>query len=156
MYVKTYKYGDYLEVYQYENEPKRSRRHNIRRDFETVSVRLGTSGKSEIRQKKPNATKRKDNGGRASLAFTRLVAANTTVSCNPVMASLTYAENMGKIGVAHKDFNAFAKRLRYQPTTKPRSHSGRGHFTCFPPSLTRNFKSLPEKVPCHFLLWFKV
>lgn len=100
-YAKIIKYGDNLEIYEYQEAPRLHRR-----------------GARDPNKEKPTEDekyeKRKDNAFQAQRNFRRLVAANLNKENIPILVSLTYAENMQDIKIGYKDFKLFILALKYK------------------------------------------
>jgi len=114
-YTKIIKYSNILEIYQYAENPrsngrKPSNNENPLGDQVLVVPRKNDPSQEAISLQK----KRTDNARRLSMAFRRIISANLEESVNPVFASLTYAEHITDPREGRKDFNAFARTLRYR------------------------------------------
>jgi len=112
MYAKKISYGDSFEVRLYEREPyfgSRVSRRSVASNGVLPCVVVRGEDSSPARE--PRA-RRADNARRASVVFRRIVAANLGEFACPVLASLTYAENMQDVRRGRKDFNRFARALR--------------------------------------------
>jgi len=110
-YIKTITYGNYLELYKYEHVP-----FNIGRNKQTFfdsNFNEIVEDIEDVREPRQKKERRQDSYKRASLAFKRLLSANMGESNFPVLITLTYSENIKEIKFARKDYNAFAKSLRY-------------------------------------------
>jgi len=103
--------GSNVEMYQYEkNLPIR-----IAKKLRTRSDDLShvvSSGTNPLQQKNSSG-KRKDNAGRATLSFRRIVQVNLIGTALPVLLTLTYSDNFKDIRGAYSDLTAFTKALRY-------------------------------------------
>lgn len=111
-YAKVISYSDIVEIYTYEKNPRPTGRKK-RAVQSGVDIKdIPSSGEDVSYEIQPPKVRSKESARRAVLAFKRLVRANLDGYSYPVLASLTYAENMGDLGQARKDFNAFAKRLK--------------------------------------------
>jgi hypothetical protein len=99
-YTKIIRYGDNLEIYQYDYPPMPHRR-----------------GVRDPEKEKPTEDekyeKRKDNIYQTKRNFQRLVSANLGKE-KPLLLSLTYAENMQDIKTAYRDFKSFVQALKYK------------------------------------------
>jgi hypothetical protein len=101
-YTKIIKYGDNLEIYQYEHPPMPHRR-----------------GVRDPEKEKPTEDekyeKRQDNIYQTKRNFQKLVLANLGKEKPlPLLLSLTYAENMQDITVAYRDYKSFVQALKYK------------------------------------------
>jgi len=111
-FLKVIKSGDIIETYEYERIPRGGKRKR-----RGVSVDDGMSHVHENRpateeEKRSFKARRHHNARRTRLAFTRLVRANLLLDDHPLLFTLTYAQNMGSLEQAHKDWNAFARAAR--------------------------------------------
>lgn len=99
-YTKVIKYGDNLEIYEYERRPMPHKK-----------------GVKDPDKEKPTEEekyeKRKDNISQAKKNFQRLVSANLGKE-KPLLFSLTYAENMQDIKIAYRDYKSFIQALKYK------------------------------------------
>ena len=98
-YAKTIKYGDNLEIFQYEFKPR---------------PKTGEK-KENLYYMKPSEDeifeKRADNILQTKRNFRRLVSAKLSNE-KPLIITLTYAENMTDIIIGWKDYRKFIQRLR--------------------------------------------
>jgi len=102
--------GNELELYEYEKQCfNRGRPRGYKVNF--VRENLGDRGDSAFQQRK--FARRKDNSGRASMAFKRLVQSNLATGENPVFCTLTFKENRTDISECAEFFHLFVKRMRY-------------------------------------------
>ena len=115
-YNKIVTYGKRLELYKYEREllPRTGKR-NCPSDYGTQNSGNGRkdtlqSGLVDIIKK----SKRKDNARRSGMAFKRLVLCNLSGRENPLLLTLTYAQNQGSLSDAYRDFTSFVQALRYK------------------------------------------
>ncbi|OHB14688.1 MAG: hypothetical protein A2431_00570 [Candidatus Zambryskibacteria bacterium RIFOXYC1_FULL_39_10] len=99
-YVKIIKYGDNLEIYQYEHLPMPHKK-----------------GVRDPDKEKPTEDekyeKRQDNIYQIKRNFRRLVSANLGKE-KPLLLSLTYAENMQDIHIAYRNYKSFVQALKYK------------------------------------------
>lgn len=107
-YNKVIKYGRFIEVYEYEKDIQNCREKGRRLKVKAGRPSFSPSG-ADIEDKRG---RREDNARRAGLAFARLVEANMAEPPSPVLITITYAENITDIGLARRDFNAFARAVR--------------------------------------------
>jgi len=111
-YKKLIRYGEFVEIYEYErpvvyNGRKRKSTQN------TLGMQDISVCREDIeRQKEQKTARRKANIRNSVLAFKRLVLANLGRDSKPLFVSLTYAGITSEIGQGRADFNAFAKNLR--------------------------------------------
>jgi len=112
-YIKTIAYGDIVEIYSYAKDvsvrPRKGRK-KFRSSYGDSD--LDTALTDRVRSPEQEQKKRQDNARRSAMVFRRLVSANLGEQDCPLLVSLTYAENFTDIGLAHKDFNLFARSLR--------------------------------------------
>ncbi|MBI2627601.1 hypothetical protein HYW72_01590 [Candidatus Nomurabacteria bacterium] len=123
-YAKTIKYGDNLEIYEYEHRPA----PKIKKVKEKSSYYVKPSV-DEI------FTKREDNILQSKTNFRRLVSANLSNNI-PLFISLTHGTDMKDIVIGWKNYRKFIQRMRYKfgenfkyiavPEFQPKS--GRVHF----------------------------
>lgn len=113
-YIKTITYGDTVEIYQYEKNITHNGRRGKKFRNSHYDANLDSHVEDRVRSAEQKQEKRKDNARRTSMVFRRLVSANLGQSSCPLLVSLTYAENFTEIGLAHKDFNSFARSVRDQ------------------------------------------
>lgn len=113
-YSKFISYGDNLEVYEYEKDVIRTalRRSAVTRKRDNAKDDLGTAGEDTLSERKLG--KRQDNARRASLGFRRIVAANLGGSVRPILATLTYRDNLCELSEAYRHLSAFIQHLRYR------------------------------------------
>jgi len=111
-YAKVIKYGQQIEIYQYESEPRGFTTRSRKLQAARRASRMALLREDNMGQKERYEGKRKDNARRARMAFGRLVSANLGQSMHPLLVSLTYAENITETRQGHEDFNAFARNLR--------------------------------------------
>jgi len=71
---------------------------------------LALSRQNDEQSRKQAWERRKSSTRRAKMGFTRLVKANLGKPMHPVLASFTYAENIGDINRGRRDFTKFARR----------------------------------------------
>jgi hypothetical protein len=114
-YNKIIKYGNTLELYEYERKPRvvdRRRRALPRNDAaHAPKVDLGADGGDAVSERKLG--KRHDNSRRAKMDFRRLVAANLVGTELPVLITLTCKDNITDLSYGYKRFRAFIQALRY-------------------------------------------
>jgi len=113
-YIKTISYGDTVEIYQYEKDITFNGRRGKKFRNSHYDADLDSAVKDSVRTAEQKQEKRKDNARRTAMVFRRLVSANLGESNCPLLISLTYSENFEDIGLAHKDFNSFARSIRNQ------------------------------------------
>jgi len=98
-YNKIIKYGNKMEVYEYELSP---------------SFDLRAPRKKRVQQNEfVKFNKREDNVKQAKINFRRLVEANFQ-SENPILLTLTHKENMDDISIGYKNLRMFIQALRYR------------------------------------------
>lgn len=109
-YKKIIRYANVVELYEYTNDIRDSRRGL---QGNNGSKSLDSRRASRIRSgKQRQSVKTENNARRSALAFRRIVSANLGESENPLLITLTYAENITDIKQGHKDFNTFARNVR--------------------------------------------
>lgn len=102
--------GKELELYEYEKQCfNRGRPRGYKVNFDREN--LGDSGNDTFQQRK--FARRKDNAGRSSMAFKRLVQSNLRSGENPVFCTLTFKENRTDVSECAEFFHLFVKRMRY-------------------------------------------
>lgn len=111
-YTKVIISGKIIETYQYENEPRGFTRKSRDAQIASRNQSLALRREDENVKRQSEWRKRQDNIRRAKLAFRRIVLSNLDKHENPILVSLTYAENITDIRKGHKDFNSFAKLVR--------------------------------------------
>jgi len=111
-YTKVIKYGKTLEIYSYEDSPRPTSRKSRLLATARRNQSLALSREAKVGQEEQRAERRRSSARRASMAFRRLVSANLGQPPHPILASLTYAENMAEIGQGRKDFSAFIRHLQ--------------------------------------------
>lgn len=112
-YNKVIVAGATVETFIYESHPKPTRGRPAR-SAQTQSdlSNIPFDGQDALREAKPRKVRTRANARRAVLAFRRLVTANFIGTDYPILASLTYADNMDSIGQGRADFNAFGRDAR--------------------------------------------
>lgn len=112
-YCKIISYADILEVYEYEKRPANlggnGRAIKARDDSEDIS----DSRQDDEPQEESPKIREERNIKRAVMAFRRLVRANLRFAENPILVTLTYSENQTDWQASKRDFNAFARNLKY-------------------------------------------
>jgi len=112
-YSKVIHYGDTLELYQYEKFPTVGQRTSRKIKTATYLQDIFLSGVYVSEEPvEPKKVRSPFAISRALLDFKRLVSANIDGVNNPLLITLTYAENVTDIRRARKDFKAFADRIR--------------------------------------------
>lgn len=111
-YTKIISYGNLLELYEYERHPEQYSDEQRACALATRLKNLALRRKDEGQQVESVQTKRPDSARRAGVSFKRLVLANLGGDDHPILASLTYAENVTEIRRALEDFRTFAKSMR--------------------------------------------
>jgi len=111
-YNKIISYGKIVEIYHYEERPRSTGRKKAATTGAATVPLLSSDRQNVHAEKQPPKVRTREHARRAVLSFRRLVAANLGGNDNPVLASLTYRENIDDLGRCRKDFNAFAKALR--------------------------------------------
>lgn len=112
-YTKLVKYGNNIDIYEYEKDLPDYRRNGHKR-FSPVDVlpSVGADGADIKSENKQVSFRRQDNARRAQLAFSRLVKSNLGCSENPLLASFTYATHITDLGQGRKDFASFGRNFR--------------------------------------------
>jgi len=111
-FTKIVRYGDTLEIYKYEKHAINNRRKKSTTEINDRMSKLSLHREDMQQPEKQEKTRRQSNARHAVLGFKRLVLANLEQFNNPILASLTYAENITDIRQGHKDFHAFARAIR--------------------------------------------
>ena len=115
-YNKIIKYGDYLELYEYDKNILKLGRSKRRRKKIIDDKDMGISGENSLSERRLG--KRQDNARRASLAFRRLVGANLGSDsgqyARPVLITLTYGDNFTDLKGAYGHLSSFIQSLRYK------------------------------------------
>jgi len=111
-YCKTIKYANILELYEYEKYIEHFGRTGRKVQATPRLQDLDKNGANPVREGEQRQVKRGDNARRSAMVFRRLVSANLAESTNPLLVSLTYADNFKDIRQGHKDFNTFARNVR--------------------------------------------
>jgi len=112
-YAKIIAYGETAEVFRYDKRPSGRGGAVARSDATTDALpHISQSGENGARQVESQAVRTEANARRAALAFRRIVASNLGADDAPVLASLTYGQNISELQQGHADFNAFARSLR--------------------------------------------
>jgi len=109
-YRKMIKYGNIIEIYQYEKNLSNYQREGIRKYPQRTRVSLLASNRADTIQSV--FKKRQDNAQRTRVVFTRLVAANIDGIEKPLLFTFTYAENIISLRQGYKDFRSFVQSLR--------------------------------------------
>ena len=115
-YKKIIRYGNSMELYEYEKHPDTlGRRRGNRRGRKNISgdKSLGTDGEKVVCRQE-ELGKRQDNARSVSVVFRRLVSSNLSGSELPLLITFTYKENMSDISVGYKDYRSFIQNLRYK------------------------------------------
>lgn len=107
-------YGKNLELYEYEKNISSDRGKKRTHRKRPSSDGVDSSGEASFSDESQRVGKRKDSAQRASMAFRRLVLSNLGGADNPVLITLTYAENITNLRQGYKDFTAFIESLRYR------------------------------------------
>jgi hypothetical protein len=111
LYRKIIRYGNHIEIYEYEREPQLMGRRRIPRTSNDGDVDLGTNRKDTLSERQLG--KRRDNARRVAMVFRRLVASNLHGTNLPLLVTLTYKENIADIAIGYKDYRSFVQTLRY-------------------------------------------
>ena len=98
-YTKLIRYGNNIEIFEYELAPPPHRRRIRKKDKEKDEGKI--------------FAKRKDNVLQAKRNFRRLVGANLDGE-KPLLMTITYEENMTDITVGYSDYKSFVQALRYR------------------------------------------
>jgi len=111
-YKKIIHYGDTLELYEYEKRPAVARRAK-RKHKSGYGGPVMAHDRGDLRQPVESPPVRlPKNARRAVVGFKRLVTANMGATQNLVFATFTFAENIGDLRLARKNFNIFARALK--------------------------------------------
>jgi len=112
-YTKVITYSETVETYEYETHPG-STGQKARTNKNDNGVSSISDDRQDIKQpEEQEKTRSKESIKRAIMGFKRLVRANISVFERPLLITLTYAENQADISISRKDFNAFARNLRF-------------------------------------------
>ncbi len=107
---KIIRYGNHIEIYEYEKEPDvLGRRRGISKT-DSDNLDLGAGGTDTLSE--GELGKRQDNARRASLAFRRLVLSNLSGTELPLLLTLTYSENITDLATGYSDYRTFIQALR--------------------------------------------
>jgi hypothetical protein len=111
-YKRFIAYGRNVELYEYEKDfiPFTGQKRRVER--KPVLYGVAESGSVAFSVEQERLGKRKDNAQRASMAFRRLVLANLAGVENPLLLTLTYAENFKDLRGGYCDFHSFMQVLR--------------------------------------------
>jgi len=112
-YNKIIVSGDSFEIYEYEKNISGFVGVRKRRSQGEASQRLLASDREDSLQAR-QLGKRRDNAGRAKLAFARFVRSNLVGACSPALFTLTYKENETDLRKCYRDFTSFIQSLRYR------------------------------------------
>lgn len=104
--------GDIFELYEYDRDISQFKRNGGVRKGRSPQPVLSSSGEDSLSARRLG--KRRDNAGRARMAFARLVRANLGGPVNPALFTLTYKENERDLRKAYGDFTSFVQALRYR------------------------------------------
>ncbi len=112
-YKKLIRYGEFLELYEYERDIIRGI-GNRKAPSKLVSGPndMGATGEDSLQERKLG--KRQDNGRRASLAFRRIVGANLGRPPKPLLITLTYKDNFTDLKGAYRHYSSFVQALRHK------------------------------------------
>jgi len=103
--------GENLELYEYENDISiEGRGRGVNRNSVCLDVESDRENTLSARQ----LGKRRDNARRAALAFKRLISSNLRGFAPPILVTVTFAENIEDVGLAHQNLYTFVKSLRYK------------------------------------------
>lgn len=134
-YAKIIKYGNFIEVYRYENDVRPVARRSRALQAARRSQSFTLSREAEVERKQQAQRKRADNAKRVYSNFKRLVLANLAEFDKPIFASFTYSTHIVDVRKGRKDFNTFARNLRAEFGRQVRyivvpefQKSGRLHF----------------------------
>src|ERR1035437_3330131 len=98
-YTKLIRYGNNIEIFEYELAPPPHRRRIRKKDKEKDEGKI--------------FAKRKDNVLQAKRNFRRLVGANLDGE-KPLLMTITYEENMEDITTGYRDYKSFVQAIRYR------------------------------------------
>ncbi len=114
-YKKLVVFGNNAELYEYERDlGLRVYKRGIRRPKSDVNLPdLATDGETALQEER-RLGKRKDNAQRASVAFKRLVLSNLDGIEQPLLVTLTHAENLTDLKCGYKNYTTFIQALRYK------------------------------------------
>lgn len=110
-YNKVIKYGEYLEIYQYERSVQAIGRKKSGIKKRNVRPVISDDRENVQGQKKSTGFQQQKNFRHALLSFRRIIASNLGEHDVPLLFSLTYAENFKDHGGARKHFKAFVRTL---------------------------------------------
>jgi len=114
-YTRLTAYGSRCDVAIYEKEPPVGGRGGKRNRFSEASSAVSSipfDGQDAENADKQAKVRAKANASRVKMAFSRLCASNLGGGDHPVLASLTYAENMEDVTRGRSDFAAFGRSIR--------------------------------------------
>lgn len=111
-YNKFIKYGDFLELYEYEKDIVRLGRSRRKRSVNPDNKSVGANRENTLPERQLG--KRQDNARRASLAFRRIVASNLGGTTRPLLVTLTYGENFTDLAGAYQHYKSFVQSLRHK------------------------------------------
>ena len=111
-YNKFISYGNNLELYEYERDIVKLARRKRVRSSDSDHENLGIDGENTLPQR--TLGRRQDNAQRASLAFRRIVASNLGKPPSPLLATLTYGENITDLKTGYRHFSSFIQSLRHK------------------------------------------
>lgn len=111
-YKKFIRYGNNLEVYEYEREPIRHKRTRRKNDPDNGDHGLGADREDTLSERQLG--NRQNNSRRSAMAFRRLVSANLSGTELPVLITLTYEKNVTDIKVGYKNYRSFVQALRHK------------------------------------------
>ncbi len=111
-YKKLVVFGNNAELYEYEKDlgiHRGGRKHATHTPVPSVA----TDGEALLQEER-RLGKRQDSAKRASVAFKRLVLSNLDGTENPLLITLTHAENLTDLTSGYKHYTAFIQALRYK------------------------------------------
>jgi len=112
-YARIESYGGTTDIRRYTRKPMGGRRPRVISSGD-VQSHIPQNRQNDGQQIQREKIRSQANARSAAMAFRKLVAANLYRSNAPILATFTYTENMGDIGRAKKDLNAFEKRFKAQ------------------------------------------
>ena len=112
-YTKIIRYGNFIELYEYEKAPEiMVRRSGRTREVDVDNKNLGTDGEDSLSE--GQLGRRQDNARRVALVFRRLVSCNLSGPCPPLFITFTYKEEVTDITIGYQDYRSFMQALRYK------------------------------------------
>lgn len=113
LYTKVVSYADILEIYEYEKRPTNTGGNRKPNEDSNDGKNLVDVGQDTPQPSQSPQIREERSVKRAVVAFRRLVRANLRFAENPILVTLTYEENMADWETGRKDFNTFARNIKY-------------------------------------------